>query len=160
MQGVQAVAEKVMSPAVEAARRILGRYWDKALPVNPSAILYAMGVRIVYDPNLSASGCLDLQDDGRPVIRISPRDSFMRQRFTLFYELGRYVFEHGPVALDSSRNHASGEVMANQFAAEMILPSEAVFLYANGDYSLVRMAQLFNVSEQAMRIRLERLGIL
>ena len=50
--------------------------------------------------------------------------------------------------------------MANQFAAEMILPSDVVFLYANGDYSLVRMAQLFNVSEQAMRIRLERLGIL
>ena len=50
--------------------------------------------------------------------------------------------------------------MANQFAAEMILPSDVVFLYANGDYSLARMAQLFNVSEQAMRIRLERLGIL
>lgn len=151
MQGVQ---------TVEAAKRVLGRYWDKTLPVNPSAILYAMGVRIVYDPDLSTSGCLDLQGDGKPVIHISPRDTFMQQRFTLFHELGRYVLGHGPVALDFSQNHALVEVMANQFAAEMILPSDVVFLYANGDYSLARMAQLFNVSEQAMRIRLERLGIL
>ena len=40
------------------------------------------------------------------------------------------------------------------------MPSDVVFLYANGDYSLAQMAHLFNVSEQAMRIRLERLGIL
>lgn len=146
--------------AVEAAKRVLGRYWDKALPVNPSAILYAMGVKIVYDPDLSASGCLDLQDDGRPVVHINPRDSFTRQRFTLFHELGHYILGHDHGAPDSSQDCTSCEVMADQFATEMILPSDAVFLYANGDYSLARMAQLFNVSEQAMRIRLERLGIL
>lgn len=150
MQGMQ---------AVEAAKRVLGRYWDKILPVNPSAILYAMGVRIVYAPELFVSGYLDLQG-GKPVVHINPRDSFTRQRFTLFHELGHYILGHDHGAPDSSQDCTSYEVMADQFATEMILPSDAVFLYANGDYSLARMAQLFNVSEQAMRIRLERLGIL
>lgn len=145
--------------AVEAAKRVLGRYWDKTLPVNPSTIIYAMSVRIVYAPEFFVSGYLDLQD-GKPVIHINPRDSFTRQRFTLFHELGHYVLGHGSGTPDSSQGSTSYEVMADQFAMEMILPSDVVFLYANGDYSLARMAQLFNVSDQAMRIRLERLGIL
>lgn len=154
-----------MSSAIETAKRTLERHWDKTLPVNPSAIAYAMGAKIVYDPDLSISGYFDFQDDRKPVIYVNPLDSFVRQRFTIFHELGHYALGHGPSARDPSQNYDRQnydicEVMANQFAAEMIMPSDVVFLYANGDYSLAQMAHLFNVSEQAMRIRLERLGIL
>lgn len=154
-----------MSSAIEAAKRTLDRHWDKTLPVNPSAIAYAMGAKIVYDPDLHISGYFDFQDDGKPVIYVNPFESFVRQRFIIFHELGHYVLEHYSSPRDPSQNDERqdgdlDEFMANQFAAEMIMPSDVVFLYANGDHSLAQMAHLFNVSEQAMRIRLERLGIL
>lgn len=154
-----------MSSAIETARRILERYWDKTLPVNPLAIAYAMDIKIVYKPDLSISGYLDFLDDGKPVIYVNPRDSLVRQRFTIFHELGHYALDHGPSARDPAQiydrqNYNLREVMANQFAAEMIMPSDVVFLYANGNYTLAQMAQMFNVSEQAMSIRLNRLGIL
>ena len=156
-----------MTPAITAAKRILERHWDKTLPVNPSAIAYEMGVKITYDPRLSLSGYFDFDAIGptQPVIFVNPRDSSVRQRFTIFHELGHYVLGHGPSPRDSCPAPRQGgynvnEVAANQFAAEMIMPSDAVFLYANGNYSIAQMAALFGVSETAMTIRLERLGIL
>lgn len=155
-----------MSPAIDAAKQTLERHWDKTLPVNPSAIAYAMGAKIIYDPLLSVSGYFELDEDKKtPIIYVNPLDSAVRQRFTIFHELGHFVLKHGPSPRDPSQNYNRqnydrAEVMANQFAAEMIMPSDIVFLYANGDYTIGQMAQLFNVSEKAMRIRLKSLGIL
>ena len=151
-----------MTTAVEAAKQILERHWDKTLPVNPSAIAYDMKARIEYDPNLSHSGFFNLDANGKPVIYVNPQDSAVRQRFTIFHELGHYVLGHGPSPRDSgpSSGYDSNEIAANQFAAEMIMPSDAVFLYAAGSNSVAQMADLFAVSATAMRIRLERLGLL
>ncbi len=156
-----------MSSATDVARKILERYWDKTLPVNPTAIAYALGARIVCEPKLGENGYFTFAEDGRtPVIFLNPFDSTARQRFTIFAELGHYAPGHGPGTRTSRQNNntchdESTEAAADQFATEMILPADAVLLYANTTrMSIWQMAQLFNVSERAMQLRLERLGII
>lgn len=151
-----------MSNVATIAQDTLNNYWDHNLPVNPFAIAYNMGVSIYFDPTLRVSGYFDY-DNERPFVLINPKESLVRQRFTVFHELGHYILGHAPSPRDPDCNYninnfRSEERDANAFAAEMIMPEEAVHLYVNKGYKVSDMARLFDVSEQAMRIRLERLG--
>jgi len=52
------------------------------------------------------------------------------------------------------------EVAANNFAAELLMPAEAVhYLLTQGKNTLQSLADSFNVSTVAMNIRLKKLGI-
>ena len=152
-----------MLQAVDAAKRTLAQYWDKTLPVNSSAIAYRMGVQIFFVPDLPVSGCFDNDGEGKPVIYVNPSESAVRQRFTIFHEMGHYVLGHGPSprhidpGYDKSHYNPK-ETAANQFAAEMIMPEGAVRLLAQ-NHSLAELAAVFSVSERAMAIRLQRLHL-
>ena len=148
----------------EAARKILEEHWDKTLPVNPVAIANSMGVKVFFSSGLDVSGKF-VEHSGQPAIYVNPDESLSRKRFTIFHELGHNVMGHGARARDKYRvynkyNFIPEECDANNFAAEMLMPRDAVEFYANEKgYSLSQLANVFAVSEKAMAIRLERLGI-
>lgn len=149
-----------MSPAQKAAKT-LERYWDNNLPVNPTAIAYNMGVEIVYNPALKDKSGYFEKKDSVPVIHLNPRDTAAKQRFAIFHELGHFVLGHDHKPYDDPEHeYDEDEEAADIFATEMIMPEQAVRFLADKSASVADLAPRFNVSAEAMRIRLENLGLL
>ncbi len=148
------------------AKDILNRYWDGTIPVMPEKIAQAMGVRVSgrYHPHLSGEYIVD---ENGPEIFFNAGESPLRQRFTIAHELGHHALNHGPRFRDNAQqfsvtNYDSFEVAANQFAAELLAPSEAVhYLIGQGiAVSVESLAQQFKISTVSMEIRLKTLGYL
>lgn len=88
-----------------------------------------------------------------------------RQRFTIGHELGHFELKHsGVVCVQDSRSWSDptriNERQANEFSAALLMPADLVRaawreLAHNG-----KVAERFNVSDQAMWLRLEALDLL
>ena len=80
-----------------------------------------------------------------------------RQRFTAFHEL-HHIIEHPFRRFGSD---AAAEVVADQFAACVLMPkSEVRRAWCSGTQALAELADLFEVSEQAIKVRLVKLGLM
>lgn len=108
-----------------------------------------------------------LADDEFPVIVINNSTSFTRQIFTLFHELSHLLYGvSGITTRDSSRDDDSSgaaevERACNQFAAEFLLPTEALNLRAFDGLTdeglgiaVAKVAGRFHVSREAVLRRL------
>ncbi|MBA0192492.1 ImmA/IrrE family metallo-endopeptidase [Pectobacterium carotovorum] len=156
-----------------AANSLLDRYWDRRLPVDPLKIAEAWGARVealresAYN-NDGLSG-LAVIKNGEPRIYFDSNEYYNRQRFTIAHELGHHVLGHtqdGEYHRDNVENYSTGirdyrEVEANQFAAELLMPEDAIrqLVTREGVTSTLRLANIFNVSEAAMHWRLKGLGM-
>ena len=165
----------MVSPEVRA-QQVPNTYWDGHLPVDVEAIAKKSGIDVRYDfpevdeeTGYDISGRIDTQDDGSRIITVSSIDHPERQRFTLAHELGHHFMNHG----DRHRKDTFGappnnpedrrkEWEANEFAAALLMPKKSIDLVIEKmeHPTVSKLADVFNVSEQAMRIRLQRLGIL
>ncbi len=149
-----------------AARDILARHWDRKIPVLPAKIATALHVRLQPEMLGEISGryFYDKRTE-TPCISWNISDSELRQRFTIAHELGHFVLEHGenfrdPAHNFSLDNYQIPEVEANRFAAELLMPRDALDYYVhekNMD-DIALLAKTFMVSEQAMLYRLRNLG--
>jgi Zn-dependent peptidase ImmA (M78 family) len=99
-----------------------------------------------------------------------------RQRFTIAHELGHFFLseEDTDVFVDAAviryRNTTSSlgtdheEIEANNFAAELLMPEEFLIIDLEDygeeidEWGVYELAQKYGVSEQAMTIRLRKLG--
>jgi Zn-dependent peptidase ImmA (M78 family) len=86
-------------------------------------------------------------------IEVPNSDPPTRQRFTVAHELGHAVLRH-QVPADKL------EVEANAFAAELLLPREALRQAARERLSFPAVAARFNTSRQATLIALTSAGLL
>lgn len=160
------------------AWELLQRAWLKEgsvplhLPVDPFAIAKQLGIKVFVDHNLSpeVSGMLRKRAGyADPEILLNANDSRNRQRFTCAHELGHYN-QRVKDGLDeaweyvdkrdslSSQGLRPDEIYANKFAAELLMPRKAVQARA-GDPNPASLALDFGVSADAMRYRLENLGL-
>ena len=115
---------------------------------------------------------------GSLVIGVNSSHPETRQRFTIAHELG-HVLLHKEESLhvdetasirfrdeESSLATKSDEIEANQFAAELLMPEHLVteeiakLPDADPEDAIPILAERFQVSEQAMTLRLNRLGLL
>lgn len=148
------------------------------IPVDLIAIARHYGIRVEY-PDLedTVSGML-LMRNGRIVIGVNENHADTRQRFTMAHELGHYFLHKnaGSIFVDEKkvlfRNSQSSdgtllqEIHANAFAAALLMPEEQIKRYARkmidleieADLAVWRLAETFQVSEEAMRRRLINLG--
>jgi Zn-dependent peptidase ImmA (M78 family) len=153
-----------MTPEI-IANQVLADFWDQSLPVDPAKIAKAMGIRIFENPSLSLSRQLVPADNGTMSIHINPTDSLVRKRFTVAHELGHVCRGHGPRPREDNTayslyNYDPIERDANLFAAALLMPESAVRYFLDVGLSLGGLSEKFKVSAQAMRIRLERRGVL
>jgi len=80
-----------------------------------------------------------------------------RQRFTAFHELF-HIIEHAVRRFEAS---AAAEVLADHFAACVLMPRPAVKrAWCSGTQDLGELADIFAVSQSAMRVRLVKLGLI
>lgn len=161
---------------------VLEKYKVKKLPVPVQEIAEKEGLEIIFQ-NLGTdiSGLL-ITRDGKSYCCVHSSDRETRQRFTIAHELahfvlghqqqqgehvhvdrGNYISQRGPRA---SAGVDPKEIEANQFAASLLMPAQLVKQEAAKlgssltDAHVTMLAEMFNVSEQAMTIRLETLGLL
>lgn len=173
-----------MRPRYALARRkaqeLLREAGIVAPPVPVEQLAERMGAQVRYAPfDGQMSGLLHRSEDWtRAVIGVNSRHPTVRQRFSIAHELGHLLlhepaFQIDPHAFVSFRNSKSSnasdphEIEANQFAAALLMP-EALLracvdqLGENPDVedAIRRLAQRFDVSTQAMTIRLTSLGVI
>jgi Zn-dependent peptidase ImmA (M78 family) len=142
------------------------------LPVDPFAIARKLGIQVFIDSSLppEVSGMLrKLAGYDDPEILLNAEDSRNRQRFTCAHEIGHYsqrVKDGVDEAWEyvdkrdalSSKGMKPEEIYANKFAAELLMPKKAVERLT-AKYAPATLAYEFGVSADAMRFRLENLGI-
>jgi Zn-dependent peptidase ImmA (M78 family) len=147
-------------------------------PVDVEAVARKLGAEVVYgDLEDDMSGFL-LRERGVVTIAVNSLHHPNRQRFTIAHECGHLHLhgDHGDRLWvdkaystifyrdsNSSTGDKLAEIQANQFAAGLLMPE--VFLTEHltqelSDVDIFRLALRFQVSEQAMTLRLVSLGVL
>jgi Zn-dependent peptidase ImmA (M78 family) len=166
------------------AENLAEKHGQGAVPVNVEKIAVALGLKISKaDLGPEVSGLLVFNGSSAHIY-VQKRDPLVRRRFTIAHEIGHHFLQHqfeGSEAVHVDKGNyisqrgprSSGgidakEVEANQFAASLLMPisllrqsiaklSKATPLL---DHHVTLLAHQFQVSEQAMTIRLISLGLL
>lgn len=156
--------------SAHAALQLLERLDIHAPPVMLGPIARACGVRVLgWDFDEAVSGLL-LDLEGGPAIGYNRNHARPRRRFTVAHELGHWLLrhhEHFHVDL-STPTAESGEPpgfnwqderAANQFAAELLMPTDMVEDAYRADPKTTPLARRFMVSPQAIAFRVGNLEL-
>ncbi len=169
--------------AEQDAQDILSAAWAPGpdgllrLPVDPFLIAQALGIK-AYSARLSegVSGMLIKRPGEDAEIYVHAADSDNRQHFTCAHELGHYVKRVGEGDSEweyverrdllSSEGTDPDEIYANQFAAALLMPKEAVQERLARLGTAGRLAHAsalaveFGVSAEAMQYRITNLALI
>jgi Zn-dependent peptidase ImmA (M78 family) len=162
-----AVGEHAMA-AARAARAEMGFALDGPLPDLLAAVEGPGGAQVVVlDLGDDVAGAC-IQRPGLVLLFVNGAQAAVRRRFTLAHEFGHRRLGHASV-IDRPADLTDlqvdpAEVAANYFAAEFLVPAEAVRRWARGRRigldEIVRLAAGYGVSAKMARIRLETAGVL
>lgn len=165
------------------AERLLGTLELETVPVPVEKIAKKLGLDVVLaELGGDVSGMLVTDGEGRRIC-VQRSDTRTRRRFTIAHEIGHHHLGHqftpgeqvhvdrGHLIRMRSPKSSTGEdlveVEANQFAAALLMPEQALRTAverAGGapvtDTVVAQLAIEFDVSEQAMTIRLTVLRLL
>ena len=122
------------------------------------------------------SGIVHRNANGTAVIGINSKERHERQRFTIAHELGHlllhvnedlHIDRNFPIGLRSGASRSGteeNEIEANQFAAALLMPPHflakdiAPLVGTDVIVAIEKLAAKYEVSEQAMSVRLSTLG--
>lgn len=157
------------------ARQVLEKLAIKTAPVPVDKIAKALGAVVRFSPlDEELSGMVFIKD-GVPVIGVNSLHHPNRQRFTIAHEIGHLVMHRELISesvhvdkqfrvLMRDSNSATGseaiEIQANQFAAELLIPSTMLDLTKmtaadiDDDAPLDALAKKFRVSKQMLEYRI------
>jgi Zn-dependent peptidase ImmA (M78 family) len=147
-------------------------------PVDVEAIAEKHRLLVHFQPLQSDLSGFLFHDEQHAVIGVNSSHPNVRQRFTIAHELGHFLLhQNDPLHVDRAvhakfRNDLSKqgtdpeEIEANLFAAELLIPRMmvALDLHQNDvvdildDHFFNELAQRYNVSTQALLLRLMNLG--
>lgn len=165
----------------KTALKILAKYGYK-IPIDVESIVESEGISIRQEElEDSVSGMLVIKDD-RAVIGVNSAHHPNRRRFTIAHEFGHYLlhrhiakvfFDESLVFFrdkEASEGKKLQEIEANTFAAELLMPESVLreriieqpldAFDESDDSALRQLATEFEVSPQALTIRLTRLGLI
>lgn len=147
------------------------------VPVNVEKVAEKLSATVLYDDlEDEVSGFL-LKEKGVATIAVNQHHHANRQRFTLAHECGHLVLhaDQGDRLwvdkayffrdANSSTGDQLAEIQANRFAAALLMPEELIRSALEdaaiiSDIDIFRLAVRFEVSEQAMTLRLISLGLI
>jgi Zn-dependent peptidase ImmA (M78 family) len=163
--------------AEAAAASLLARAGITAPPVDVERVAHAQNIKVEYRQlETEISGCLVRREDGAVLMAINRQHHPNRQRFTAAHELGHFCLHGNEPSLfvDNMMVHfradsAHGdrrEYEANAFAAALLMPESMLRadlakspLDPFDDESVSRLAKRYQVSSQALTIRLMQTGL-
>ena len=144
-------------------------------PVPVEKIARSLGARLRFSPlDEELSGMIYLRG-GTPIIGVNSQHHRNRRRFTIAHEIGHLLLHRAEIAdqvhvdkrfrvLMRDANSAAGtermEIEANQFAAELLMPTFLAEMLSKQGFDiddekpLKRLAAKFRVSRQALEFRI------
>ena len=132
-------------------------YVSTTNPNEPISLLYEQ-------LDAATSGSLTYED-GLWIIRVNNNHNPRRQRFTILHELGHYMLHRNKLQSFTDeiffRARVKGDIeyKANEFASKLLMPEDSVRkAIAEGVRNLGLLAERFDVSSPAMKIRVQELG--
>lgn len=145
-------------------------------PINVHSLAKSLHMDIIeknYENEMDAAA---LHHNGRRLILVNNSQSANRKRFSIAHEIGHHLLHSDPLNVDIEIHHRDikssqgtdvKEVEANCFAASILMPERLLrSIIASGgiknfsDEVIESLASKFQVSSQAMTIRLGSLGFL
>jgi len=160
---------KVRMEAAEDAAKLLKAAWGDLVPVDPVTIARTAGLRVLEaELDEKTLGALVKNPGEDPVILLNQGDGANRKRFTCAHELGHFVRrsaeEEEYATVDLRNSHSSTgldpeERYANEFAASLLMPEDAVESFVEEGIDDLEMAIRFKVSREAMQNRLDNLNL-
>lgn len=166
---------KAIEVAKEEAKDLLKQSEITSTPVKVYKLAKNLGIEIkefTFSENIS--GFLKRKSkSGLPLIVVNATDSEVRKRFTIAHEIGHFILHsNASLHVDSEMVHfrdeksskavSIEEIQANQFAAELLMPTANLSrdlekLYSpnndNATEIVDTLAKKYNVSNMAMTIR-------
>jgi Zn-dependent peptidase ImmA (M78 family) len=165
----------------DKARQVLFRLGLKSLPTPVEKIAKLLGAQVRFAPfDDELSGMIYIKD-GVPIIGVNSLHHPNRQRFTIAHELGHlelhtemisttvHVDKDFPALMRDTAS-ATGteeiEIQANQFAAELLMPTAAIEealsskpqFDIDDESPIEELAKKFRVSKQALEYRIRNSG--
>lgn len=162
---VQVRLSSAATMAERMASDLLALYDVTAAPVSSAIILDLPKIAATVDATLpSLTSGLSVWDSrlGSWVIRLNGAEPATRQRFTLFHEffhivVHRHVHNHG---LFDELTNGQVEYIADYFAGCVLVPKQLLKrAWGSGVQQPAALGQLFNVSPQAIAVRLKQVGL-
>lgn len=148
--------------------KVIAKHWDST-PVPIETIIREIGLPLSYEVlDDDTSGYIE-RTDGTYRIVVNANHAETRRRFTAAHELGHYIYHRDLLGegvgdnrayrstgtkLDNSNIRPIHERQANSFAANILMPRHRLSDVAGENTAA--LAARFNVSQQAMAIRLGR----
>ncbi len=127
----------------------------------------------VYQADLGSkiSGAIKYEKkEDRYRILINEKDSESRKRFTIAHELGHYflhanILKSDEILVDTlyrmkSEEDKEREMEADYFAGALLMNKKLLEKMYEKDYSITSLARIFEVSESAMTVRMDILGLI
>lgn len=159
---------------IKEAKALLEKYKISSFPVNIEEICKSEGVQVHYVDFTDIQqkiqetilGAIQKQSDGKYAVLVNEDDSEARARFTIAHELGHYLMytkeSDSKIITNLLIDGSYQETAANKFAAELLMPKDLVLKEYKKMVIPVSdsLAKKFNVSKQAMRIRLDGLELM
>ena len=139
----------------EVARTVAARHGVARPPVDVEGIALAEGMRVARVTTLGALDARLREDAGGWLIELNADRALTAQRFSVSHEIGHLKLNH-----DSCGTNANQERQANVFAAELLIPLQLLKVSLTQRHSLESLAALFQVSREAMTIKLTEQNLL
>lgn len=147
------------------ANRLLELSGIEAGPVPSSVITHLPRISVEYELDMPCSGASDWDSDRKTwVITLNALEPDTRHRFSLAHEYWHIVAHGSPGLVDLGSYTVMGrepiEAVAEYFAACLLMPKRLVKrAWGEGHQRLTDLCDIFDVSPQAMKIRVEQLGL-
>ncbi len=161
----------------QTADSLLQHVEIQRIPIPIEDVADALKIKIGRAPSKDFSGLL-LRKDGAALIGINSDEHPRRQRFTIAHELGHFFLHQSNEAFVDYRRdgkkhpRTQKEREADAFAASLLMPrqtlrkdfskiaADSFFDEEQLQSTVTFLADKYEVSEEAMRIRLMTLGML
>lgn len=145
------------------ASHLLMMHHVDAPPISEEVVLSLPKIRLEHVTSPISGACY--WDGTEWVIEVNQQQRFTRQRFVTAHEF-KHIIDHGytdylypPITCDHQLDHA--EYVADYFAGCLLVPRVLLKrAYMQGLQSVHDLADLFQVSERSITIRLNQIGIL
>ncbi|MFY2764642.1 ImmA/IrrE family metallo-endopeptidase [Arenimonas sp. MALMAid1274] len=161
------VSNNLNDDRIDATQQAAIQRAHERIPVKLSSLAKDLGLRVIAStlpPGISG----EIRPiDGRFVISVNRHDSARRQRFTVAHEIAHFLLHRDQIGsgiaddvLYRSSLSDSREAEANRLAADILLPRQVLSEEISSRKGRSRedlvseLAEMFDVSEVAMKIRL------
>lgn len=153
-----------MTGLTEKIRAILNKININEPPVPIEKVAELFSIKVIPYPSFpdNVSGTI-IDQKGSIVIGVNSNHHRVRQRFTTAHELGHFLANHDladQIIDDVFDRTTDKETEANKYAAELLMPKDLLEKDVGKKMDIPQLAKRYDVSEQAISIRLLDTGLI